>query len=157
MAGNGWRLRGSSAEHRWRCLVEAGGGGSSENHVNMILATVSTWVWRGRKRARRGTHLGGWDEASGAWESGPRRGAVAELRRDIARARRRGHRGEKGRRRCPPPRGALAVGGGDGAAAERRDNGIPKLGGEGGGAARVARQKAAAAGCAKPRARGVTL
>jgi hypothetical protein len=39
-------------------------------------------------------------------------------------------------------------------AMERRDGGVPELGGEGGGAARVARQKAAAAGLADPRARG---
>jgi hypothetical protein len=37
---------------------------------------------------------------------------------------------------------------------ERRDGGVPKLGSEGGGATRVGRQKAAAAGCAEPRARG---
>jgi hypothetical protein len=46
------------------------------------------------------------------------------------------------------------VGGGDGAVAEWQDGGVPELGGEGGGAARVARQKAAAAGCVEPTARG---
>jgi hypothetical protein len=46
------------------------------------------------------------------------------------------------------------VGGGDGAAAEWRDCSVPELGGEGGGAARVARQKAAAVGFAEPKARG---
>jgi hypothetical protein len=44
---------------------------------------------------RRGMHLGGLGQGAGAGESGRRRGAVAELRRDITRARRRGHRGER--------------------------------------------------------------
>jgi hypothetical protein len=43
-----------------------------------------------------------------------------------------GKQGEKGRQRCPPPRGALAMGGRDGVAAERRDGSVPELGGEGG-------------------------
>jgi hypothetical protein len=37
----------------------------------------------------------GWDEVPGDEEGGRRRGAVADLRRDIARVRRRGNRGKK--------------------------------------------------------------
>jgi hypothetical protein len=72
-----------------------GGGGSSGNRVNTTPATISTWVWPGRKRARRGTRLLGWDEAPEAEESGWRRRAVAELRLSIARDRRRRNRGKR--------------------------------------------------------------
>jgi hypothetical protein len=47
-----------------------GGGGSSANRVNVTLAMVSTHVWLGRKRARRGTRLRGWDESLRAEEGG---------------------------------------------------------------------------------------
>jgi hypothetical protein len=58
---------------RRRC---AGGDGirrqaavnSPGNHVNVISATISTRVWSGRKRSRRGTRLRDQDEAPGAEE-----------------------------------------------------------------------------------------
>jgi hypothetical protein len=45
----------------------------------VIPATILTWVWSGRKRARRGTCLKDRDEAPGAEEGGRRQRAVEEL------------------------------------------------------------------------------
>jgi hypothetical protein len=56
MAANGWRLQ--------------GGGGLSGNRVNTTPATISTRVWPGRKRARRGMRLRGRDKVPGAEEGG---------------------------------------------------------------------------------------
>jgi hypothetical protein len=49
-----------------------GGGGSSENRVNVTPVTVSTQVCPRRKRAMRGTRLGGWDKAPWVEEGGRR-------------------------------------------------------------------------------------
>jgi hypothetical protein len=52
--------RGGDAGRRRRDSVAAGGGGgSSEIRVNATPASDSTRIWPERKRARRGTHLGG--------------------------------------------------------------------------------------------------
>jgi hypothetical protein len=112
---NGWRLRGGGAgtagDGRRRQLVG--------NRINTISTTVSIAGCTGRTRVLRETRLGDqvgeMEPGKGRW----RRHAVAELRRDIARARRRRNNGKKGQRRCPPPRGASSASGGDGVAAER--------------------------------------
>jgi hypothetical protein len=54
--------------------------GSSENRDYVIPVAISTRVWSGRRRVRRGTRLRGSDEVLVAGEGERRRGMVAELR-----------------------------------------------------------------------------
>jgi hypothetical protein len=93
---------------RRRGFAAASGGGSSGNHVNMTPAVDSTRVWPGRKRARRGTRLRGYDEAPGRGRRATARCGGEAPASNRAR-RRMGNGGEKGRRGSSPRGGAVAA------------------------------------------------
>jgi hypothetical protein len=128
-----------------------GSGGSSGNCVNTTPTTGLTRVWPGRKGVRRGTCLG-----ARVGETGPGEGRTSVARGTVATGsnyayRKAGKKRKKGQRGSSPQGGAPAAAHDNRKAARRRRR--PRCGGEG-GTARAARQKAAAAGLADPRARG---
>jgi hypothetical protein len=83
---------------RWRRrrgFAAAGSGGSSGNHVNVTSAMVSTQVWPGRKRARRGMCLGArvCEMGAGEGHTAAARGTVATTSNHAC-----GKTGRKGKR-----------------------------------------------------------